>query len=268
MNEKPVLGAKLSATEIPNYVDWLLEKQRDLEIGGLNSPAVMDGDWRAACQNIRSILDGYSGRLGFHGPWVNLNIAAIEQFMIDAVRERMQRGLDIAAELQVTHMVIHSPFAFLGSPGTPTSVTEAIDRTLYTLAPVVQRAEQIGCTLVVENTHDKHPRYLTALVQAFNSPALRQSLDVGHAQITWALGGEPPDAYIYEAGDMLEHIHLQDTDGYADRHWAIGDGSIRWFSVFDAIRKQGIRPRLILELRDNSTLMRSAQWLSDRGLTQ
>lgn len=40
------------------------------------------------------------------------------------------------------------------------------------------------------------------------------------------------------------------TDGYGDRHRALGEGGIRWHAVFRALGELGVKPRLILELRD------------------
>ena len=48
------------------------------------------------------------------------------------------------------------------------------------------------------------------------------------------------------------HIHLQDADGYADRHWSLGEGTLPWRSVFAALAKLESNPRLIIEIRDKS----------------
>ena len=63
-------------------------------------------------------------------------------------------------------------------------------------------------------------------------------------------------------------MHLQDADGYADRHWQIGRGSIRWHEVFKALGELEARPRLILELRDKAGILPSMEWLEREGLGQ
>ncbi|MBW8854191.1 MAG: sugar phosphate isomerase/epimerase, partial [Bradyrhizobium sp.] len=45
---KPVLGAALSIKSIPAHRDWLLERQRDLEIQDFFRADLLDGDWRSA----------------------------------------------------------------------------------------------------------------------------------------------------------------------------------------------------------------------------
>jgi sugar phosphate isomerase/epimerase len=107
---------------------------------------------------------------------------------------------------------------------------------------------------------------LTALVKSFESPCVRQSLDTGHAYINFVQGAPPPDYYIKTAGDLLGHIHLQDTDGYSDRHWTIGEGKIDWAEIFASVRALSHTPRLILELRDYDDIPRAMAWFAERGL--
>jgi sugar phosphate isomerase/epimerase len=94
------------------------------------------------------------------------------------------------------------------------------------------------------------------------------SLDTGHAFITHRLGGPPPDQWVREAGALLEHLHLQDTDGNVDRHWAPGNGAINWYALFEALGDLEHRPRLILELRQPREIERAAAWLAERGLAR
>ena len=46
-------------------------------------------------------------------------------------------------------------------------------------------------------------------------------------------------------------MHLQDCDGYADRHWLPGEGSITWPAVMDALKASASTPHLIVEVRTN-----------------
>jgi sugar phosphate isomerase/epimerase len=76
------------------------------------------------------------------------------------------------------------------------------------------------------------------------------------------------DYFVTAAGAMLDHVHLQDADGYSDRHWAIGEGTILWTSVFRAIAGLSVKPRLILELRDKAGIKASMDYLTRMGLGQ
>ena len=60
----PVLGAALSVKSIPTHTDWLLERQRDLEIQDFFRADLLDSDWRSTAKEIKSMLSGHTGRLG------------------------------------------------------------------------------------------------------------------------------------------------------------------------------------------------------------
>lgn len=268
----PTVGAAMRSDKIPQYVEWLIADQRDLEIQDPAWYVILDSDWRPHVQHIRSMLDGYSGRLGIHGPFFSLDIAAVDPKIRAVVAERYIQALDFAAELGATHMVVHSPHNFLGTPFQPLTPTGGLIDYLQvirdTLADVVAHAEKIGCTLVIENIFDRDPLVWINTVKAFNSDCVRASVDVGHAFVNYKLDAPPPDYWILEAGALLGHVHLQDTDGYADRHWIPGDGSINFRAIFDAIRSVNAQPRLIIEVADQDDILRAARWFSDQGLAK
>ncbi len=127
----------------------------------------------------------------------------------------------------------------------------------------------MGVTLVIENIEDKDPHSRVDLARSFNSEAVRVSIDTGHANYAHgSTGGPPVDYYVHAAGDMLHHVHLQDTDGHADRHWNPGEGLIRWTEVFRALGRITSKPRLILEVRDNRTIRAGADHLIGLGLAE
>jgi sugar phosphate isomerase/epimerase len=98
---------------------------------------------------------------------------------------------------------------------------------------------------------------------------LRLSVDTGHAH--WAhvvCGGPPADRFISDAGDMLAHIHFQDSDGYADRHWPLGRGNTQWFAVFEALKDIDSQPHLIVEINDFDQVEASVAHLESLGLAQ
>lgn len=269
----PIVGAAMPSAWLDTHREWLIEHQRDLEIQDFARPDVLDNDGLTAhLQDIKSKLDGYTGRMGIHAPFWNLTLSAYDLKIRAVVQDRFKQTLDVAAEIGATHMVIHSPLQFLGASSSFTKPMIA-DKPLFeiiheTLEPVVVQAEQVECMLVIENIFDKRPTTLTELVASFNSDYVRQSLDVGHAFINFFEGAPPPDYYVRVAGDLMGHVHLQDTDGYTDRHWTIGEGNVNWEELFRAVGEINSQPRLILELRDYDAIPRAAKWLAEHKLAQ
>jgi sugar phosphate isomerase/epimerase len=268
----PVVGAAMRSDMLKQYVSWLIADQRDLEIQDPAWPGFPDLDWQARVKEIRSLLDGYTGRMGVHGPFLGVPLAAFDTKIRQAVSDRLVQTLDICAELGATHMVVHSPLEFLGTPFAPLTPSpmgiDLLGIIQETLREAVTHAEKIGCTIVIENIFDQNPDYWVAMAKSFNSEFVRSSLDTGHAYVNHKISAPPPDYWVRTAGTMLGHIHLQDTDGYADRHWLPGEGLINWKSLFDAISKLEQKPRLILELADQTAICDAAEWLTQRGLAR
>jgi sugar phosphate isomerase/epimerase len=232
--------------------------------------ATLDGDWRAMAGEIRKLLDGYQGRLGIHGPFWGFKIDGQDPLIQAVVTRRLLQGLEICDALGATQMVVHSPYTtwdYNNLDINPGAQADLIERVHLTLRDVVKRAESIGCELVIENIEDKDPLARVQLAKSFASPAVRVSLDTGHANYAHVSTGAPPvDFYVEAAGDALAHVHLQDTDGYADRHWLPGEGNISWRAVFRALGRLASRPRLIIEARDQSNIRAGAAFLEALGL--
>lgn len=269
---RPVLGAALPLRQLQQHLNWILEKQRDLELQDFYPAETLEGDWRPLAQQIRGLLDGYRGRLGIHGPFVGLKIDSADPEIRAVVRRRMLQGLEVCEAVGATQMVIHSPFSTWdynnldNNPGARDLVTERVH---LTLRDAVARAESTGCVMVIENIEDKDPAARVALAASFNSDAVRVSVDTGHAHYAHGSTGAPPvDYYIQAAGEALHHVHLQDADGYADRHWNPGEGTVRWASVFRALSRLQSQPRLILEVRDGARIREGATYLEALGVAE
>lgn len=275
MPDLPRLGAALYLADlarVPGLHDWI--QGRDVEIRDFTDIGALAADaWRPLAERLRDAFRGHSGRLGLHGPFWGFALDQPDPDFRALVQDRMLTAL-AAAEVfcggQQGHMVIHSPFTTWASFNRGTEMDDhqgILERTLTTMAPVVKRAVETGIVLVIENCEDRDPWERVALARAFGSEAVRVSLDTGHAHYAHgSTGGPPVDAHVRAAGPMLAHVHLQDADGVADRHWALGRGTIRWHGVFAALAELPEMPRLILEMARTEDVLVSARYLADQGL--
>ena len=271
-HDLPVLGAALPLAGLRAHRDWILESQRDLEVQDFFMADVLDGDWKPLADEVKRELEGYRGRLGLHGPFWGFSIASRDPAVRALVSRRIGQGLDVCGHLGATQMVIHSPYTTWDhnnldyNPGGRDLVVELVHATI---GDAVARAAGMGVTLVIENIEDKDPHIRVDLAKSFGSAAVKVSIDTGHANYAHhSTDGPPVDYYVHAAGDMLDHVHLQDTDGHADRHWAPGEGNIRWEEVFRALGRLQASPRLILELRDQKKLRAGADHLIRLGLAR
>jgi sugar phosphate isomerase/epimerase len=272
-NYNPIsIGAALKVHSLQQYLKWIMDNQRDLEIQDFVSLEILDGDWKSRALEIKSMLDGYQGRLGIHGPFWGFKIDSPDPLIRSVVNKRLHQGLDVCEMLGASQMVVHSPFStwdYNNFDNNPNSRDLLHERVKLTMADVIIRAEEMKCELVIENIEDKDPLSRVELVRYLNSPSVRVSIDTGHAHYAHVSTGAPPvDYYVHAAGNLLSHIHLQDADGYADRHWKPGDGTILWASVFKAIRQTQSDPRLVLELRNPNDIAAGFQHLHSLGLVK
>lgn len=268
----PVLGAALSLDMLDLHHDWVLESQRDLELQSFCWPNIDGADYPAMVARAKSLLAGHTGRRGLHGPFMSFSIDCADPKIAEVIRARMLRTLDICAELGADQMVIHSPYGLWNEADIATSPASGyihVERVRYVLGPVIARAEALRVELVIENVEDINPALRGTLAAALKSPKVKVSLDTGHAHLMHCRCGAPPvDAFVQAAGPALHHVHLQDVDGFADRHWHPGQGAIAWQAVFAALNRLPRMPRLILEVEDERGIRQGADYLARLGLAR
>jgi sugar phosphate isomerase/epimerase len=270
------IGAALMVEDLPTYRDWLIDGQRDLELQDFLKPDLLLGDWRGLVANAKRHIDGFEGRLGIHGPFYDLPLDMKDPELAPILSRRMVTAVEAAAALGGTQMVVHSPyktwdwFNFGDNPrvgNTPSSAEATIARVQENLRPALTLAEAHGVTLVIENIEDIDPAWRRDLAASFGSDHVRLSIDTGHAHYAHAATGAPPvDFFVNDAGAMLSHVHLQDADGFADRHWPPGRGTVNWHAVFRAIAALPQTPHLVLELRHAADIPAAMAYLEREGL--
>lgn len=266
--DRPKVGASLNLERLKQYHDWVLSGQHPVEFQDAANTKLLDGDWKSVTSEINQLLDGHTGYRGIHGPFIDLTIGASDLKIRNAVIERLKQGLEFGAEIGATHIVVHSPTRFLGTspfepPRNVLGLTDEFGSVQATINAILPRAQELGCTIMIENLYDRNPARLCSIVESFDSEYVRMSLDVGHAYVASRLGGASPDHWVQYAGSLLGHLHLQDTDGDADRHRPPGLGKVQWYALFKALDQLEHQPRLIIETFDDT--VRGASWLIEQG---
>jgi len=267
----PKLGAAMNIGEIAHFQDFLFETDRDLEIQDFIGTDVLDGNFDNAVKRLKKALEGYGGRLSLHGPFKGFSIYCKDELIMEAVRARISKCLDAVEAVGATQMVLHSPYSFWAAQNDQILngyVNKMVEQTAGLLEPLVKRAHDIGCVIVIENIEDPDPEFRKTLIDMIDSPALKASLDTGHAHCSIGIQADSATSqqHIDGLGDRLVHMHLHDNYTDGDWHHIPGQGNIEWEVVFDSIKNLTAPPRLILELRDRKELAKAAQYLIDKGL--
>jgi sugar phosphate isomerase/epimerase len=279
MNDRPVLGVAVSTAELEEQLPLVRDAGRDVELQDFINPAVIGGEWERVAARARDLLEGHTGRIGIHGPFLGFSLGSGDPEVRAVIHKRLDQALDVCEAVGATQVVVHSPLSIWDHHNLdawPDTRARLFDTVAANLAPAAGRAERMGCTLVMENIEDCDPRLRRELCAHVGSQAVRVSLDTGHANYVHRMHGAPAvDYYVRAAGGDLAHVHIQDTDGYADRHWPPGEGNIPWPAVFRALNEATTLgeagsepPRLIVELRDKQGLPRAMEVLSALGLAR
>lgn len=264
------IGACLTSTEIADHRDWLFDDARDIELQDFMTHAALTEEYEDRIAAAQKALDGHRGRVGIHGPYEGLDIDNKDAELRPLITNRFLKALEAADQVGARQMVLHSPYtawfqnnlhSWVGYP------ESKLARIHDCLTPVLKKAEGYGITLVIENIQDVDPATRRCMVDSFQSNAMALSIDTGHAHLARRMSGAPPvDFFVRDAGDQLRHVHLQDLDGHADRHWSPGDGEIEWLAVFNALQDCASDPHLVLELRHKHDIPKAFAYLKNLGV--
>ena len=174
--------------------------------------------------------------------------------------EEMMVALEVAAKCGVTDFVIH-----------PGGVVDddlhylpkaSAERNMEYLYPYVKRGNELGVRIAVENGvcqpwdedppvfKDLSPSFeeLIEITDGFNEDFGKEvcgiCFDFGHAHLA---GYNMGDA-IRMVGKRLRVTHVHDNHGVLDEHLPVGEGTIDWDDVSNALKEIGYDRELSLEL--------------------
>ena len=266
------IGACLTASEIADHRDWLFETGRDIELQDFTTHASLTSEFEDCIEAAKSALEGHDGRRGIHGPFEGLDMDNKDPELQPLITARFLKANEAAERVGARQVVMHSPYGLwffnnrFAKPDYPKTMLARIHEIMD---PVVRDAETRGLTLVIENILDVDPAHRRDMVDSFGSDAIKLSIDTGHAHLARRMSGAPPvDFFVRDAANQLAHVHLQDLDGHADRHWAPGEGEIHWPEVFRALEDCESEPHLVLELRRKSDIPQGFAYLAGLGLVE
>lgn len=222
-----------------------------------------------ARRRLAACLERWEGPRSVHAPFWELNLASPfpdrARWSVEVLRQVVQVAAAGGAEFVVVHT--HDTAAPLFDRAA------ARERVLSALRILAEEAAGRGVRLAVENigvgafSLFDRDEFVALFAEVPGAVAL---LDVGHAH----LNGWPLAETIAALGPRLYALHVHDNHGRADEHLPVGEGTIDWQPVWQALRQLPRPPVLILEYapgtpvsRQVDDALRIGAWLSgpDRG---
>ncbi|WP_400164472.1 sugar phosphate isomerase/epimerase family protein [Brevibacillus sp. TJ4] len=215
---------------------------------------LMDGDkW----DDMELLFEGVASRLkalpiGYtvHPPAWDTNLTSENKAIREASFAEYKKAIQFAAMIGADHVVIHPGFCF--SPVFDKKLAQ--ERARYYVNQLCEVARPLNVKLVVENvgyngsslfTQDEFIRFLDSIDETAG-----YLIDIGHAHLNqWDI-----PRLIRDTKDRLYAIHIHDNSGAGDEHLAIGEGTIQWEDIFEAMREIRNDCQLILEYAPNTPL--------------
>ena len=181
------IGAAVTLGNIEPIFSWLCQGQRPIEIQDFTSPNLLVGIPVEIVGAYQEMLKPHQGVRGMHGPFFGLDLGNLEKDFQQLISQRYLTALDLCDKLSCQYMVVHSPFndwMRLNRLQYPQVKTSTIAAMADILEAPLQRAADIGCTLVLENCDDTDPFMRLDAVREIGHPNLRLSVDTGHAHLS------------------------------------------------------------------------------------
>ncbi len=212
--------------------------------------------------NILSTLERYHMGLVCHLPTF-VSTADLTDSLRETSLNEVLESLQVAAHLRPLKVVLH-PSQISGL--SVLVMDQARDRAWRSLEAIVEKADQLGVSLCLENMFPLtnslvEPEHFVPVFENF--PSLKMTLDTGHAHMQ-SRGGKRVLRFIERFGHRIDHVHANDNFGKEDNHLPIGAGTVDFPKITKALKKIGYNETVTLEVfsRDRDYLRISREKLA------
>lgn len=104
------IGACLEPHEIADHHGWLFDAERNIELQGFSTFKDLTTEFEDRIAAAKAALQGFSGRLGMHGPYEGLDMGNKDPEVRPIISARYLKALEAAERLGARQMVLHSPY--------------------------------------------------------------------------------------------------------------------------------------------------------------
>lgn len=203
------------------------------------------------------ILESFNLKYSVHSPFMDVNIAALqEKSRINSI-EQIKESINLANEINAEAVVVHPGLAsFLANKYYLDTVYEYANASIKELGDY---GKDLGVLVTIENM----PTFDGMLYKDINdlhellvSLDMYMTLDVGHANHV----GYAPDEMIF---DSIKHVHMHDNFGDDDAHLAFGEGSIDLKGIINRLEEKNYDGIYIIEVNDEDSIKKSYGYIKE-----
>lgn len=207
------------------------------------NPDLLDGDWRGALAEAKTLLTPIHNLITLHGPFLDMAPGSPDHQVNALVASRYKHALDIAAEVGARIVVFHANF--IGSLRNEDYRRGWHERNVHFWRKIADYAEGCGVMVAVENMWEFDPQIIGELLTEIDHPYLRACLDVGHAHLFSPVAF---DTWLDVLGKWIIHTHLNNNAGIIDEHHGLSEGVLAYPTLLDKLRMLPHHPSFTLEM--------------------
>ena len=185
------------------------------------------------------ILESYNLKYSIHSPFMDVNIAALQdKSRLNSIKQ-IKDSIDLANKINAEAVVIHPGLApFLANKYFLDKVYETANNSIKELG---EYGRDLGVLATIEN------------MPTFDG-MLYNNMEDFHANHS----GYSPDQMIF---DSIKHIHIHDNFGDEDAHLALGEGSIELKYIVNSLEEKNYDGIYIIEVNDYDSIKKSYEYM-------
>lgn len=252
----------------PKWLDWFIAGNIAPEIGFDDVSLTLPDSWH---KEVAARLHGEGIACAAHLPFLGINPADPDPERVKDSRRALRRGAGLARIYGARHMIAHPYFPSYGPAREGREEDDAHGGWMRrSLAAWPEIAEIGGSPLFLENTYEKTPEAIAALVALLQKEkrpegAIGVCFDLGHWHAFAGLKEpEDLDPWLDAFAPHALHLHLHDNTGESDSHVALGVGTVPFDAFFERLLSRGKKVTATLEPHDANAFAGSVAWLSGR----
>ena len=200
-------------------------------------------------------LESYNLKYSVHAPFMDVNIAALQDKSRLNSIEQIKASIDLANEINAEAVVVHPGLAsFLANKYFLDKVYEYANESIREIG---NYGRDLGVLTTIENM----PGFDGMLYQNMDdlnellvSLDMSMTLDIGHANHV----GYSPDGMIF---DSIKHIHMHDNFGDDDAHLAFGEGNIELKHIVNTLESKNYDGIYVIEVNDYDSIKKSYEYI-------
>ena len=201
------------------------------------------------------ILESYSLKYSIHAPFMDVNIASLQdQSRLNSI-DQIKSSIDLANEINAEAVVVHPGVtSFLPNKYFKKEVYEFANESIKEIGDY---AKDLGVLATIENMPNFESMIYQNIVdlnQLLVENEMHMTLDIGHANHV----GYAPEDMIF---DSIKHVHVHDNLGDDDSHLPLGEGSIDLKYIINTLESKNYDGIYILEVNDYDSIKKSFEYM-------